>query len=135
MAESTTKAPKGATATTGNGDTPPATTDTPAPTAPPKATTTYLAFVWDDELGDGAWRPITDGNGKPKDFVVPSGQGSQVQEQVLADLAAEDREAGAGDPAHKPATSFRIAFVSARFWVDETFEQEPPPPPQFKKRS
>lgn len=125
VAESTTKAPKGATATSDNGDAPAPTPEPPKPTA----MTVYIAFAWED----GAWIPVMDG-AKQKEYKVPSGQGGKVQEQVLVELALADRAACATDTEREPATSFRIAVVSARFWVDEEFEQEPPPPPQFKPK-
>lgn len=124
MAESTTAAPKGAASNAGNGT---------APATPTKqaATTTYLAFVWQEPGGDpdgdgpvydGGWVPLMDGKTQ-REFVVPSGQVERVQQEACVLLAKEQ----------PLAKSFRIAVVSARFWTEESFEQEPPPPPSFKR--
>lgn len=113
------------------------------------AKTTYLAFVWREGFieipwdeppvprGEGeeevpmprvpiaGWSPVMDKSGrKPKEYTVPSGQSDKVRDEALVALAAEEPD----------AKSFRVAVVSARFWVEGEFEMEPPPPPQFKQK-
>lgn len=133
----TTEQTKAAAKATGNGKgtTPP---DPPAPDSTPaepvKAEpkmTTYLAFVWEAE----GWTPILDNSkgGEQKQYVVPSGQAPKVQDTVLAELAASDKQRKSVDPEFELPTKYRIAIVSARYWVDAEFEQEPPPPPQFRR--
>lgn len=126
MAQTTPASPKGDAASSTNGD-------APAPAKTP-AKTTYIAFVWGEGLNEDdahdveGWLPVI-APGRPKggaqqEFSVPSGNVKAVQDTVLAALAAE----------YKDAKSFRIAVVSARFWADEEFVQEPPPPPSFKPK-